>query len=102
MATIWSSTLPMSTTTAGLRGSGFGAATLREGRAGFPMMPGVAVGEADHLHVMPGGAIERGRAARSVVRVVGMGADDQQAEGTIGHEDSLCVGSFVCVAAGFS
>src|SRR5262249_15857092 len=52
------------------------------------LVAGVAVGQADQLHDMAGGAVQRGQAAGGGVGGVGGGAEDGQAEGGDGVQAS--------------
>src|SRR5262249_40886850 len=60
------------------------AADAAQFRAAQDVVPGVAVRQADHLHDVAGGAVQRGEAAGVVVGVVGVGAEDEQVQGR-GH-----------------
>ena len=61
------------------------APSPRQGRAAHLVVPGVAVGQGDHLYPMSQPAVQRGNAAGVEVRVVGMGAKDKHAEGVERH-----------------
>ncbi len=44
------------------------------------MVPGIAIGEANHLYDVAGRTKQRRRAAGSVIRIVGVSSDDEQAQ----------------------
>src|SRR5262245_1797942 len=62
-------------------GGGLGLAPRGQGGAGLKVVAGVAVGQADHLDGVAGGPVQRGGAPGGIVGVVGVSAEDEQAQG---------------------